>query len=263
MSMTREYSIGGPRSTALLPRAAPGDDLPVSQAHIARKVQWVFETLGVSRALVMRRCGLQSKSAITGWMRTGRIAKTHLPVLAELSGTTLEWWHDEQAAVPPNPFGLVSSQKSSQFPHALALEAHPVSHLPRKLSLTVAVRCAACLSTGEFVETELASGSVEFASDDPDAFAVRCVGDEMAPRIEHGEFVVIEPGRAPLPGRDVYVRTLDGKVAIRRLAYERDGRVFLECVNKRHPAQAISIDQIAAIHPVVARVESFRFTAEP
>jgi len=261
--MTREYSIDGPRSTALLTNAAPDDDLPVSQAHIARKVQWVFETIGVSRALVMRRCGLQSKSAITGWMRTGRIAKTHLPVLAELSGTTLEWWHDAQAPVPPNTFGLARQHKQASFPHLIEAEAHPMSQPPRKLSLTVAVQCAARLNTGGFVEIELAGGRVEFASDDPDAFAVRCVGDEMAPRIEHGEFVVVEPGRAPLPGRDVYVRTLDGKVAIRRLAYERDGRVWLECINMRHPLLAIDVDQLAAIHPVVARVESFRFAAEP
>ena len=262
--MATEYSNGKPKSTALLPGAEPAEALPVSQAHIARKATWVFETLGVSRALVMSRCGLSSKSAINGWKRTGRIAKQHLPILAQLSGTTLEWWHDESAPVPPSSSGLNDSSKHPSFPGSTSSEAQPLSQNRHKLtSSNVAVRYAARLKDGDFVDTELADGAVAFVSDDPEAFALRCVGDEMSPRIEHGEYVVVEPGRAPLAGRDVYVRLLDGRVSIRRLAYERDGRVWLECINRRHVPQAIDLDQIAALHPIVARVESFRFTAEP
>jgi hypothetical protein len=33
-----------------------------------------------------------SIQAITGWKNTGRIAKEHLPVLATLTGKSIEWW---------------------------------------------------------------------------------------------------------------------------------------------------------------------------
>jgi len=264
VSMPEKYTTAALDATALLRLDEPVQSLPVEQAHIAKKVRWVFETLGVSRALVMQRCELHSKSAITGWIKTGRVAKKHLPVLAELSSTTLDWWHDTNAPVPPNSDGLVAHQNLTRSGRSGNPVAYGLSQsgyrIPRQ---TVAVAFAARLAEEGFVDTETAAGSVLFSSDDAEAFAVRCIGDAMSPRIEHGEFVLVEPGRPPLPGRDVYVRLVSGTVAIRRLAYERDGRVHLECINRRHPPQAVALDEIAAIYPVAARIESFRFSAEP
>jgi len=109
------------------------------------------------------------------------------------------------------------------------------------------------------VSVEAAEGQVEFASGDPEAFAVKVLGDAMAPRIEHGEYVIVEPGAPLQAGRDVYVRLLDGRAAVRRFAYERDGRVHLESINKSHPSQTIDLDQVVSIFPVAARVDSSRF----
>ena len=45
----------------------------------------------LSDADIGAACGV-TKAAPGGWRHTGRIAKRHLPVLAELSGKPLAWW---------------------------------------------------------------------------------------------------------------------------------------------------------------------------
>jgi phage repressor protein C with HTH and peptisase S24 domain len=106
------------------------------------------------------------------------------------------------------------------------------------------------------------AGSVWFTSDDTSAYAVRCEGDSMAPRIQHGEFAVLEPSRDVAPGDEVLVRGGDGRVMIKRLRYVRDGRVHLDSLNAvDHPPVILNRDEIAAMHYVAAIVKPTYFRA--
>jgi phage repressor protein C with HTH and peptisase S24 domain len=93
-------------------------------------------------------------------------------------------------------------------------------------------------------------GMVQFDSNDANAYAIRCRGASMMPRIRDGEFVVVEPNRTPIPGDDVLVKHIDGRVMVKRFLYERDGMIHLLSINEAFPPHAFPRDQIEVFHPV-------------
>jgi phage repressor protein C with HTH and peptisase S24 domain len=95
-------------------------------------------------------------------------------------------------------------------------------------------------------------GYVDFPSRDPDAYALRCVGDSMRPRIRDGEFVIVEPNHEVEPGDDVLVKSTDGRVMVKTFLYSRAGRIHLISINEAHPPVAFPKDEIDKMHYVVA-----------
>lgn len=93
-------------------------------------------------------------------------------------------------------------------------------------------------------------GFVRFQSDDENAYAVRCRGASMMPRIRDGEFVVLEPSRTPIPGDDVLVKHVDGRVMVKRYLYERDGMIHLLSINEAFPPHAFPRQEIELFHAV-------------
>lgn len=119
---------------------------------------------------------------------------------------------------------------------------------------------------GHYVELEYpvgnGDGAVLAITGDSNSYAVRCRGDSMQPRLQHGEFAVIEPNHEVLPGDEVLVKSADGRVMIKRLRYVRDGRAHLDSVNDAaHPPVIIALHDIAAMHYVAAIVKSTHYRA--
>lgn len=116
---------------------------------------------------------------------------------------------------------------------------------------------------GHFVELEYpvghGDGWVDVASRDPNAYALRCRGDSMKPRIQSGEFVVVEPNTEVSPGDEVLVKATDGRVMIKKYLYRREGRVHLVSVNEAHPSIALEEREVAAMHYVGAIVKASRW----
>lgn len=96
----------------------------------------------------------------------------------------------------------------------------------------------------------LGDGFVYYSVKDSNAYALKCVGDSMSPRIKDGEFVVVEPGKQPHNGDEVLVKSTDGRVMVKTLLFERDGKIHLQSVNNTHPMIIIPISEIEAIHPL-------------
>lgn len=108
-------------------------------------------------------------------------------------------------------------------------------------------------------------GFVLISSSDPNAYALKVVGDSMEPRIRNGEYVLIEPNRPYYPGDEVLVQVIDGTVTqsmIKVFMYDRDGYVRLLSVNDQHPPMTIDKIRILKIHPVGAILKSSRYLAE-
>jgi phage repressor protein C with HTH and peptisase S24 domain len=99
-------------------------------------------------------------------------------------------------------------------------------------------------------------GYVSHATKDNNAYALRCVGDSMKPRIKSGEFVVIEPNHTPIPGDEIMLKTHDGRVMVKTLLYERDGKVHVMSINESHPPQSFDMAEIDKIHYVAAIVKT-------
>lgn len=103
-------------------------------------------------------------------------------------------------------------------------------------------------------------GYVDFPTRDPHAYALKCEGDSMLPRIQAGEFVVIEPSHPYEPGDDVLLKSMDGRVMIKRFLYKRGGRTHVISVNTAHAPMAFADAEIEKIHFVraICRPSSWR-----
>lgn len=102
-------------------------------------------------------------------------------------------------------------------------------------------------------------GYIRISSDDPNAYALKVVGNSMEPRIRSGEFVIIEPNKAYMAGDEVLVRTVSGQSMIKVFMYARDGVVRLLSVNDAHPPLSIAESDIEKIHFVGAISKSSRY----
>lgn len=112
---------------------------------------------------------------------------------------------------------------------------------------------------GSFEMDESFNGMLLFVSDDPEAFALKVKGDSMFPRINSGEFVVIEPKVKPSSGDEVMVRTFDGKNMIKRLEYHRDGVYRFISINQDHAPITLDESMVDKVYFVAAIVKSSRF----
>jgi len=103
-------------------------------------------------------------------------------------------------------------------------------------------------------------GYIDWPTSDPDAYAIECSGDSMRPRIKHGEFVIIEPNHPIQPGEEVMVKSKDGRVMVKELAYKAAGRYTLLSVNEAHGKITLHEDEIEKIHYVagIAKASMWR-----
>ncbi|WP_183723526.1 helix-turn-helix transcriptional regulator [Paraburkholderia sp. WP4_3_2] len=111
---------------------------------------------------------------------------------------------------------------------------------------------------GLFVDLEYpvghGDGYIDFPSRDPNAYALKCKGDSMRPRIQAGEFVIIEPSHPYEPGDDVLVKSTDGRVMVKRYLYSTPGRLYLVSINDAHEPISIANEEIDKVHFVRAIV---------
>ena len=103
-------------------------------------------------------------------------------------------------------------------------------------------------------------GYIDFPTKDPNAYALKCEGDSMRPRIKAGEYVVIEPNQPIEPGDEVLVKSKDGRVMVKEFLYKRGGRTHLISANDAHKPVALADDEIEKMHFVraICRPSSWR-----
>lgn len=113
---------------------------------------------------------------------------------------------------------------------------------------------------GYFCELEYAvgfgDGWIQWISTDPNVYAVRCRGESMKPRIRHGEFVIVEPGKPVNPGDEVLVKVTDGRVMVKTFAFERDGLMHFDSINETHPRISLPNADVTSMHYVAGIAKS-------
>lgn len=187
-----------------------------------------------------RRVGI-TKSAInkieTG--STKSTTPTHLVRLARVFNVSTDWL----------AIGDGSRQRSGN--NAMG---YPVN-----IRLIPVVGRAEEMNEEKFKIIHQSEGDVATASRDPDAYAVRVVGDGLHPRIKNGEFVIVEPNREPQPGDEVEVRTVDGGWLIREYLYTREGHVYLASINTDHGRTVFESTEVKSMRYIsaIARPSAF------
>lgn len=76
--------------------------MPITSKELAEKLRATMEAKGTRPPELAELCGVRVPS-VYDWMEHGRIAKKHLPKLAEFFGTSLGFWLGEEDDEDLNP----------------------------------------------------------------------------------------------------------------------------------------------------------------
>jgi repressor LexA len=91
---------------------------------------------------------------------------------------------------------------------------------------------------------------------DPNAFAVRVVGDSMEPKFHEGDIVVFSPAAEVHNGDDCFVRfTMPHETTFKRVFFEKDQTIRLQPRNDKYPPSIIEGDRINGLYRAVLRYE--------
>jgi len=215
---------------------------------LSERLKLAMSAADVTQSELARACGVKPPS-VHGWLsgKSKFLRGENLLAAAKFLGVSQEW-----LASGKLPMYVKEDDNAHQGPDLELFRIAPV------------VGQAQLGDEGYFVELEYAvgfgDGFIEWPTKDPNAYSVRCVGDSMKPRIRHGEFVIVEPGHSAVPGDDVLVKCVEGRVMVKELLFIRDGQVHLGSVNESHPKITIDQSQVAVMHYVagIARSPMFK-----
>lgn len=105
-------------------------------------------------------------------------------------------------------------------------------------------------------------GFIPFPAKSRNAYALRCRGDSMKPRIKNGEFVVVDPEIEPAPGDEVLLKAKDGRVMVKELLYIRDEAVHLLSVNEAHGKMTFPMADIDCLHCIAGIMPAHTWVKE-
>jgi phage repressor protein C with HTH and peptisase S24 domain len=91
---------------------------------------------------------------------------------------------------------------------------------------------------------------------DPNAFAVRVVGDSMETRFREGDVVVFSPASEVRSGDDCFIRFADPhETTFKRVFFEKDGGVRLQPRNEKYPPVVVDAKRINGIYRAILKIE--------
>lgn len=150
---------------------------------------------------------------------------------------------------------------------AMSVDAEGLEKTKQFISHIPVVGTAQLGDNGYWAELEYpvghGDGYISWPSRSGNAYALRCRGDSMKPRIKSGEYVIVAPDKPISPGDEVLVKARDGRVMVKELLYVREGIVHLNSVNVMHERIQIPRSDIEAMHYVAGVVSAHLVDLEP
>jgi phage repressor protein C with HTH and peptisase S24 domain len=91
---------------------------------------------------------------------------------------------------------------------------------------------------------------------DPNAFAVRVVGDSMEPKFCEGDIVIFSPAAEVHSGDDCFIRfSMPHETAFKRVFFEQDNKVRLQPRNEKYPPTIVEGSRINGLYRAVIKYE--------
>jgi len=175
-----------------------------------------------------------SVTMISKWESGAKIGLDYAARVSEKLNVSLQWIHYGEGYVGP-------SKKSTFIPIVGNTQAGPNQEW---------------FDLG--YEPGMSDEYVDFPCGNKKVYALKVVGDSMAPRILEGEAVIVDPESEPATGEEVVVRINDGTVMVKTLAAIRDGNVFLDSYNQGYNRIVHKKESIEFIHSVIGVARSSR-----
>lgn len=192
---------------------------------------------GMDQSELARQVGVKPQ-AIQYLCRQGK-RSVHSVKIAEVLKINAQWLTDGIGEMETTPVSIGES-----------LNAHGVVWLGRFIHVPVigAAKLVDDSFWGEIDQpAEIEGGDICYPTQDKDAYAIRCDGDSMSPRIQDGEFIIIEPNKEPKPGDEVLVTRIDGRVMVKKFLYERDERIFMMSVNGNKSTVTVESSEVKSV----------------
>lgn len=200
---------------------------------MAERLATAMREAKVSNTALSQACDV-SVQAVGNWKKTGRIDKRHLPKIAELTSKPIRYF----------------------------LQTDALALLPGQEPVLVEVKSTPIVGTTqagpdvEWAELGYPAGYgdayVTHAGKGTKCYALRVLGDSMAPRMMEGDCVVCDPDVEPYPGLEVVAKLKDGTVMVKRLAYVKDGEVAFDSIGHGYGRIVRPLDQVEFMHTVVS-----------
>jgi len=91
---------------------------------------------------------------------------------------------------------------------------------------------------------------------DPNAFAVRVVGDSMEPKFCEGDIVIFSPATEVHNGDDCFVRfTMPHETTFKRVFFEQEDKVRLQPRNDKYPPAIVEGSRINGLYRAIVKYE--------
>lgn len=211
------------------------------QQRLAQKIDEALHESGLTPADAARLCDV-TPQAVNGWLRTGRIRKSLLAIIARATNRPIEWFFESAMHQPRAEYSLPA--------RAITVNIHEIP----------VVGTAQLGDNGFWAPLEYPAGHgdgyINYPTRDAQAYAIRVKGDSMRPRIKPGEYVIIEPEAPVEPGHEVLVKTRDGRVMVKVLNFRRNGIIELSSINEDHRPITLEENEIEIIHSVAGIAKS-------
>lgn len=234
------------------------------------RIRQVRKRLGINQTEFGNLAG-RTKGAVSQWESDAGLPDREAADALSKAGVNMEYIFQGKGDALNQPLVDPSSlaganPATAQLGH-LAANVEPSPTLFGRSARRVPVVGAAQLGdNGHWADLEhpvgFGDGYIEWRSNDANAYALRCWGRSMTPRVKDGEFVIIEPNHPWVPGDEVMVKALDGRVMVKQFLYERDGQIHLASINETHGIISLRRDEIEKIHYVAGIAKSALWIAE-
>lgn len=216
----------------------------------AERLKWAREKIGINQSELARRVGQLVGSSI----RPQTIQHLETP---EKSVNGSSFTPAIAYVLGVSPIWLANGIGES-IPNDLVQESDSVRFGRHKVPIVASAKLGD--ENSYFVELDYPVGSgdgyIIYPSKDPNAYALKCFGESMKPRIRHGEYVVIEPNHSISPGDEVLIKDLSGRVMIKVWNFTRDGLCHFSSINESFTPFSIPQEEIERMQFVSAIVKS-------
>ncbi len=92
---------------------------------------------------------------------------------------------------------------------------------------------------------------------DPNAFAVRVVGDSMEPDFHEGDIIIFSPAAEVRSGDNCFIRFADPhETTFKRVFFESDNKLRLHPLNERYASTVVTGERITGLYRAVAKYQS-------
>ena len=213
---------------------------------MASRISEKMKKLELTQEALANKVGI-SQTMISKLLRGESKSSKHLVKVAQALGVTAEWL-EFGTAYPSD------SSHSAELDPLMLAEAGSVYGVTEKKRGIPVVGTTQAGPDRHWEDLRYPTGwGEEYAvieSDDPHAYILRVVGDSMSPRINEGDYVLVEPSTEAQPGDIIVIKLNSGEVMLKYFRADYGEEIMLESHNHGFTAKTIRKTDIVFIHSI-------------